>query len=120
MLRSTARTPRLRIPSPSRSPSRSTRTRARSPLGVRSLATIAPGATHAPRTPPPSPGASSSSVRDTKSYFEYTSGRWLYNEKEQLAVRRSPFKVDALEAAVFKAADSEVDTMVKKEGMFNK
>ena len=55
-------------------------------------------------------------------FFNYTSGRWIYNEKQQLAARRVDFSVTALKKA---AADtlgvSESFRMIKlPEGLFNR
>ncbi|KAK6365426.1 hypothetical protein LTR64_008795 [Lithohypha guttulata] len=56
--------------------------------------------------------------------FEYTSGRWLYNESTRLAERRVVFNVDELKKAVAKClnqAESEVREVVKlAEGGFNR
>ncbi|KAF7968156.1 hypothetical protein HWV62_31736 [Athelia sp. TMB] len=54
------------------------------------------------------------------SLFSYTSGRWLYNEAEQLAQRYLKFDVGALHRVVFDVCGSPVVAMEKKEGLFNK
>ena len=114
MLRTSSRSSRLRLStSPSRSPSRSPRRT----LSPRRLATHASANT---LSPPPSP-LSSLAVEADHSYFNYTGGRWLYNEKEQLAVRHTPFDVNALKDAVHDATGGGiVIDMDKKEGVFNK
>ncbi|KAH8829214.1 kinase-like domain-containing protein [Flagelloscypha sp. PMI_526] len=111
------RAPRLRLSaSPSRSPSRS-RTRAVSPR--RSLATHAPGPLITPPLTPNSPLAHSIDKGDDY-FYNYTSGRWLYNESQQMAVRHSPFNVEALKNAVKVRTGSPIKSMEKKEGVFNK
>ena len=52
--------------------------------------------------------------------FRYTSGRWLYNESEQMAQRYTKFDVDALHRVIFNVCGSPVVAMEKKEGLFNK
>ncbi|KAG8678939.1 Phosphotransferase enzyme, partial [Ceratobasidium sp. 394] len=62
------------------------------------------------------------SVAQYEEFFEYTSGRWLYNEQEQMAVRYVPFNVEALQriAAVAVGA-TRCNKMVKThEGSYNK
>ena len=53
-------------------------------------------------------------------FFRYTSGRWLYNESEQMAQRYVKFNVAALHGAIASATGSQVVSMEKKEGLFNK
>jgi hypothetical protein len=52
--------------------------------------------------------------------FRYTSGRWLYNESEQMAQRYTKFDVGALHRVIFNVCGSPVVAMEKKEGLFNK
>lgn len=52
--------------------------------------------------------------------FRYTSGRWLYNEEEQMAQRYIKFDVGALHRVIFDVCGSPVIGMEKKEGLFNK
>ncbi|CAL1693832.1 unnamed protein product [Somion occarium] len=57
-----------------------------------------------------------------ESFFRYTSGRWLYNEKEQLAIRYVRFNVDALKKVAAEAVGASYCTDIRKthEGAFNK
>ncbi|EFI27472.1 protein kinase subdomain-containing protein PKL/CAK/Fmp29 [Coprinopsis cinerea okayama7 len=54
--------------------------------------------------------------------FSYSTGRWLYNEKDQLAVRHVPFNVDALKEAACSALGKSSCTSFEKiaEGSYNK
>ena len=52
--------------------------------------------------------------------FRYTSGRWLYNESQQMAQRYIKFDVAALQRVVASVCHSPVVSMEKKEGLFNK
>jgi hypothetical protein len=52
--------------------------------------------------------------------FRYTSGRWLYNEPQQMAQRYIKFDVAALHQVVASVCNSPVVSMEKKEGLFNK
>ncbi|KAI0682065.1 kinase-like domain-containing protein [Cytidiella melzeri] len=54
--------------------------------------------------------------------FHYTSGRFLYNEAEQLAVRRVEFNVTALKRVAAQAAGASHCTRITKthEGSYNK
>jgi Phosphotransferase enzyme family len=57
-------------------------------------------------------------------FFNYTSGRWIYNEKQQLAARHIPFSMEGLKKAAAKALGvphSESFDMIKlREGLFNR
>ncbi|KAH7334286.1 hypothetical protein B0J17DRAFT_102003 [Rhizoctonia solani] len=57
-----------------------------------------------------------------ESFFEYTSGRWLYNEDKQLALRYVRFNVKALqEIAAATVGASYCTAMIKThEGSYNK
>ncbi|CAA7266098.1 unnamed protein product [Cyclocybe aegerita] len=57
-----------------------------------------------------------------EAFFKYTSGRWLHNEKQELAKRYLRFNVDGLKVAVVKAAGANTVLRMKKlgEGEFNK
>ncbi|KAJ6602449.1 kinase-like domain-containing protein, partial [Mycena vulgaris] len=56
-----------------------------------------------------------------ESLFSYTSGRWLYNESQQMAQRYTKFDVSALNRVISSACDgASVLCMEKKEGVFNK
>ncbi|RAK89144.1 phosphotransferase enzyme family protein [Aspergillus costaricaensis CBS 115574] len=59
---------------------------------------------------------------DTNShYFNYTSGRWLYNERLQLEKRHSTFNVSALQQITGQILGTQCVAMNKLcEGMFNK
>jgi hypothetical protein len=57
---------------------------------------------------------------EDETLFKYTSGRWLYNEEEQMAQRYIKFDVAALHQVIHNACGSTVVGMEKKEGMFNK
>ena len=52
--------------------------------------------------------------------FEYTSGRWLYNETQQLMQRYTPFNVSAMHSKIAKVCGADVVSWDKKEGVFNK
>lgn len=54
--------------------------------------------------------------------FEYTSGRWLWNEKAQLAARSISFDVEALKQAACDALHAQTCILLEKagEGNFNK
>ncbi|KAG6379580.1 kinase-like domain-containing protein [Boletus reticuloceps] len=55
-------------------------------------------------------------------FFRYTFGRWIYNEREQMRIRYTPFDVDALKqiAATAAGADRCVQMVKLAEGSFNK
>lgn len=55
-------------------------------------------------------------------FFNYTSGRWIYNEKQQLEARHIDFSVDALKKAAAEALNvHESFNMIKlREGLFNR
>ncbi|KAJ7641411.1 kinase-like domain-containing protein [Roridomyces roridus] len=56
-----------------------------------------------------------------ESLFSYTSGRWLYNESQQMAQRYTKFNVAALNRVISTVCDgASVVCMEKKEGVFNK
>lgn len=54
--------------------------------------------------------------------FNYTSGRWLWNEEAQLAARSISFNVEALKQTACRALHAESCTSLEKigEGGFNK
>ncbi|EUC55463.1 phosphotransferase enzyme family protein [Rhizoctonia solani AG-3 Rhs1AP] len=62
------------------------------------------------------------SATQCESFFEYTSGRWLYNEDKQLALRYIWFNINALqELAANTVGASYCTTMAKThEGSYNK
>jgi Phosphotransferase enzyme family len=55
-------------------------------------------------------------------FFNYTSGRWIYNEKQQLEARRINFSVDALKKAAADALGipNSFDMIKLPEGLFNR
>src|SRR5271169_4941724 len=55
-------------------------------------------------------------------FFNYTSGRWIYNENHQLDSRRVIFSVTALKAVASRSVNaSECTRMVKlREGVYNR
>lgn len=59
---------------------------------------------------------------DTNSLFCYTSGRWLWNEREQLEARHRPFDVPSLQRAACQAVGAEKCISFEKigEGNYNK
>ncbi|PKY03497.1 phosphotransferase family protein [Aspergillus campestris IBT 28561] len=61
---------------------------------------------------------------DDRRLFDYTSGRWIYNENARLAERRGEFDVDALRNAAARSIrrrDTDVKSLVKlAEGGFNR
>ncbi|KAF9510645.1 hypothetical protein BS47DRAFT_1300007 [Hydnum rufescens UP504] len=61
-------------------------------------------------------------AEDHESYFRYTSGRWLFNEKEQLATRYVRFNVEAMKTIACKAVGAQSCTSFTKlgEGTYNK
>ncbi|KAE8148907.1 phosphotransferase family protein [Aspergillus avenaceus] len=63
-------------------------------------------------------------MNDNRPLFEYTSGRWIYNENIRLAERRRGFNVDALKSAAVQSLERR-DTSIKSlsklaEGGFNR
>jgi hypothetical protein len=58
----------------------------------------------------------------TQDFFNYTSGRWIYNERQQLDARRIDFSVPALkQAASAVMGMSECIEMIKlPKGLFNR
>ncbi|PYH67813.1 phosphotransferase family protein [Aspergillus vadensis CBS 113365] len=56
--------------------------------------------------------------------FQYTSGRWIYNEKNRLTERRRAFNADALKTAVARSlqrCDTDIKSLTKlAEGGFNR
>ncbi|OJJ67770.1 hypothetical protein ASPBRDRAFT_199991 [Aspergillus brasiliensis CBS 101740] len=65
-----------------------------------------------------------SAIPDDGCLFEYTSGRWIYNENIRLAERHGEFGVDALKSAAAKSlgrCDTDVKSLTKlAEGGFNR
>ncbi|PLN78446.1 phosphotransferase family protein [Aspergillus taichungensis] len=61
---------------------------------------------------------------DDHQLFDYTSGRWIYNESIRLAERHGEFDVDALRSAAaqsIRRRDSDVKSLIKlAEGGFNR
>lgn len=59
---------------------------------------------------------------DAHDFYQYTSGRWLWNEEEQLRERYRRFNVLELQNAAVKAVGSRSCTNIAKigEGNFNK
>lgn len=59
---------------------------------------------------------------DPESFYRYTSGRWLWNEQEQLSQRYVKFKWRELVKVATKATSSKCCVEMKKlpEGNFNK
>ncbi|OJA19658.1 hypothetical protein AZE42_02813 [Rhizopogon vesiculosus] len=57
-----------------------------------------------------------------ESFFHYNSGRWLYNERQQLAAREVQFNVDALKQVAASAAGAKrcVSMVKSNEGSFNR
>ncbi|KAF8555594.1 hypothetical protein OG21DRAFT_1410660, partial [Imleria badia] len=57
-----------------------------------------------------------------KTFFRYTSGRWIYNEREQTRIRYAFFNVDAFKRVAAIAAGAERCVQMDKtaEGNFNK
>ena len=55
-------------------------------------------------------------------FFNYTSGRWIYNEKQQLEARHIPFSVEALKKAAAEAlgVPDSFDMIKVREGLFNR
>ncbi|KAF9224918.1 hypothetical protein BS17DRAFT_795237 [Gyrodon lividus] len=75
--------------------------------------------------PPPNPPAPEAPVTFVNAsthedFFRYTSGRWLYNEPQQMAQRYTKFDVAALYRIVHTVCGSPVASVEKKEGLFNK
>ncbi|KAL1679593.1 kinase-like domain-containing protein [Schizophyllum commune] len=68
---------------------------------------------------PPPPAPRKGPVADATT-FEYTSGRWLYNETQQLMQRYTPFNVSAMHSKIAKVCGADVVSWDKKEGVFNK
>ncbi|KAF8683183.1 Altered inheritance of mitochondria protein 9, mitochondrial [Rhizoctonia solani] len=62
------------------------------------------------------------SLAQCEEFFEYTSGRWLYNEDKQLALRYVRFNVDALQQIAAAAIGASYCTSITKthEGSYNK
>jgi hypothetical protein len=86
----------------------------------------APGLFSTCKPPPPtrlmsSPSAQSSCT-DCTDFFHYTSGRWLWDEEQQLRDRFSPFNVPELQkvAASSVGANKCVEITKLAEGSFNK
>ncbi|KAH7883043.1 kinase-like domain-containing protein [Phlebopus sp. FC_14] len=69
---------------------------------------------------PASPTVTSPNASSHEDYFRYTSGRWLYNESQQLSQRYTRFDVIALHRVVHTVCGSPIVSMEKKEGLFNK
>ncbi|KAI9455496.1 kinase-like domain-containing protein [Boletus coccyginus] len=71
-----------------------------------------------------SDSARAAQAKDSKygQFFQYTSGRWIYNEREQMRIRYTTFNVDALERIAATAAGAERCVQMVKiaEGSFNK
>ncbi|KAG9091795.1 Phosphotransferase enzyme [Ceratobasidium sp. UAMH 11750] len=61
-------------------------------------------------------------VAQYEEFFEYTSGRWLYNEQEQMAIRYVRFNVEALQQIATTAVGAaQCNKIVKThEGSYNK
>lgn len=59
---------------------------------------------------------------ETDSVFNYTSGRWLWNEEAQLAARSISFNVEALKQTACRALHAQSCASLQKigEGGFNK
>jgi hypothetical protein len=59
---------------------------------------------------------------DTNELFNYTSGRWLWNEEAQLAARRVSFNITALQDAACRATGTSRCLSISKigEGNYNK
>ncbi|KAF8122597.1 kinase-like domain-containing protein [Boletus edulis] len=55
-------------------------------------------------------------------FFRYTFGRWIYNEREQMGIRYTPFDVDALKQIAATAAGANLCVQMVKlaEGSFKK
>lgn len=55
-------------------------------------------------------------------FFNYTSGRWLWDEASRLRTRHQPFDVDGLKAVASKAVNARLCTDITKlpEGSYNK
>lgn len=55
-------------------------------------------------------------------FFNYTSGRWIYNEKQQLEARHIHFSVDSLKKTAAKAlgVPDTFDMIKLREGLFNR
>ena len=62
------------------------------------------------------------SMSETDTLFSYTSGRWLWNEREQLEARRVRFDVPSLQQAACQAVGTERCISFDKigEGNYNK
>lgn len=95
-----------------------------SKVATRHLGVIAPPSLSYLPLPAPHPPrvirAPSLDASLDENLFRYTSGRWLYNESEQMAQRYVKFDVDALHRAIFNICGSPVVGMEKREGLFNK
>ncbi|KAL4783168.1 kinase-like domain-containing protein [Aspergillus varians] len=65
-----------------------------------------------------------STIDDNRQLFEYTSGRWIYNEKMRLSERHGVFNVDALKSAAAQSiqrCDADIKYLSKlAEGRFNR
>ncbi|RAK76383.1 aminoglycoside phosphotransferase family protein, partial [Aspergillus fijiensis CBS 313.89] len=59
---------------------------------------------------------------DTTDLFRYTSGRWLWDEEQQLRDRFAPFNVRELQRVAAQSVGAEICTAITKlaEGSFNK
>ncbi|KII91595.1 hypothetical protein PLICRDRAFT_28199 [Plicaturopsis crispa FD-325 SS-3] len=88
----------------------------RRPLAV---AVLSPPSSFIHLAPPPPPIAARLADSD-ESLFRYTSGRWLYNESQQMAQRYIKFDVGALHRVIANVCGASVISMEKKEGLFNK
>jgi hypothetical protein len=60
----------------------------------------------------------------SQDFFNYTSGRWIYNEKQQLDARRIDFSVDGLKKVASNLAlnvsDESFEMIKLREGLFNR
>ncbi|KAG2347161.1 hypothetical protein BDR05DRAFT_958638 [Suillus weaverae] len=73
-----------------------------------------------PHPLPDPPVVTSLGTEYNENLFRYTSGRWLYNESQQMAQRYIKFDVAALHRVIATVCASPVVSMEKKEGLFNK
>ncbi|RAK95744.1 phosphotransferase enzyme family protein [Aspergillus ibericus CBS 121593] len=76
---------------------------------------------HTSSTPAPRAGISAIDCNE-ESLYRYTSGRWLWNEKEQLSRRYVEFNLDELARIAMQVTGSQSGIQVQKlrEGNFNK
>lgn len=63
-----------------------------------------------------------SSTSQNSNFFEYTSGRWIHDETQQMSRRYRQFNVEALKKVSAQACDAQTVVGIEKiaEGSYNK